>query len=226
MTAQRESKLLLVGDQAQLPSIGAGGMFAALQDHVPTAEVAEVHRATHAWEREAWQQLRDGDAERALASYEAHERLHISETRQAAAERMVSDWDRARQEHPDERTVMLTDASNVELDRINAFAQERRAQAGELGAGKTELPGRAYGLSAGDDVIFAAALHQPGQLRVENGTLGTVTEVGEPDRLSIETKGAHAREVQLNAEEFSDLASHTPSTSTRRKAAPSTARSC
>jgi conjugative relaxase-like TrwC/TraI family protein len=205
MTAQRDSKLVLVGDQAQLPSIGAGGMFATLKDTVPTAEVTEVHRATHAWEREAWQQVRAGEAERALASYQAHDRLHISDTREEAAQRMVSDWDRARHEHPEERTLMLTDASNVELDRINALAQERRAQAGELGAQSVELPDRAYGLSAGDEVIFTASLYQAGQPRVENGTLGTVADAAEPNRLWIETTGSREREVQVDTEQFKDL---------------------
>ncbi len=205
ITARRRSKLVLVGDHAQLPSIGAGGMFAALQEEVPTAEVTEVHRANQAWEREAWQQVRAGEADRALASYQAHERLHVADTREQAAERMVADWDRARQEQPGERTVMLTDASNVELDRINALAQERRAQAGELGAQSVALPDRPYGLSAGDEVIFTAALHEPGQPRVENGTLGTVTCVAEDSRLSIASKGSHEREVEVDAKEFNDL---------------------
>jgi conjugative relaxase-like TrwC/TraI family protein len=205
LTARRQSKLVLVGDQAQLPSIGAGGMFAALQEKVPTGEVREVHRAKHAWERKAWQQVRAGEAERALAGYEARERLHISDTREQAAERMVSDWDSARREHPEQRAVMLTDASNVELERINALAQERRAEAGELGAHAVELPDRPYGLAAGDQVIFTTALYQPGQPRVENGTLGTVTETADESRLSIATAGAHEREVQLNTEEFTGL---------------------
>jgi hypothetical protein len=41
---------------------------------------------------------------------------------------MVSDWDWARQQRPEKRSVMLTDASNVELDRVNARAQELRAR--------------------------------------------------------------------------------------------------
>ena len=49
---------------------------------------------------------------------------------------------------------MLTDASNVELHRINALAQERYAAVGELGAPSAPLPDRPYGLSAGDEVIF------------------------------------------------------------------------
>ncbi len=204
-TARADSKLVLVGDHAQLPAIGAGGMFAELQGRVPTAEVTEVHRARHSWEREAWQQVRAGEAERALASYRAHGRLHVADTREEAAEQMVRAWDRARLENPEERLVMLTDASNVELERLNALAQERRADAGELGAHAVELPDRPYGLSAGDEVIFTAALHQPGQPRVENGTLGTVTDVSENDRVSIETRGPREREVQLSTQEFGEL---------------------
>jgi ATP-dependent exoDNAse (exonuclease V) alpha subunit len=100
---------------------------------------------------------------------------------------------------------MLTDASNVELDRMNALAQELRGDAGELGARSAGLPERSYDLSAGDEVIFTAALYQPGQPRVENGTLGVVTEVAGEDRVSIKTRGAHEREVQVSTHEFTDL---------------------
>jgi conjugative relaxase-like TrwC/TraI family protein len=205
VTARAESKLVLAGDHAQLSAIGAGGMFAELQGKVPTAEVSEVHRARHAWEREAWQQVRVGEAHRALASYQAHGRLHVSDTREQASERMVGAWDRARQERPDERLVMLTDASNAELDRINALAQERRAQVGELGARSVELPERPYGLAAGDEVVFTAALYQPSQPRVENGTLGSVVEVKGDNGVSVQTRGAQEREVQLGAEELTGL---------------------
>src|ERR1035441_9248508 len=44
-----------------------------------------------------------------------------------------------------------------------------------------------------------------GSPRVENGTLGTVMSTGEENRLTIETKGAHEREVQLRTDEFKDL---------------------
>jgi ATP-dependent exoDNAse (exonuclease V) alpha subunit len=53
--------------------------------------------------------------------------------------------------------------------------------------------------------IFTAALYQPRQPRVENGTLGTVTEASGDDRVSIETKGARGREVQLSTEELGGL---------------------
>jgi conjugative relaxase-like TrwC/TraI family protein len=205
LTARQNSKVVLVGDQAQLSSIGAGGMFAELQKHVPTAQVSEVHRAQHEWERHAWAQVREGDSHRALAAYQAHERLHITDTREEAAERMVDAWDHARREHPEQRSVMLTDASNVELDRINTLAQERRGRAGELGAHHVELPGRPYGLAAGDQVIFTSAHYQPGSERVENGTLGTILDTAKDNQVTIRTDGPDQREVNLRTDEFHDL---------------------
>jgi conjugative relaxase-like TrwC/TraI family protein len=205
LTAERKSKLVLVGDHAQLSPIGAGGMFAELKDRVPTAELSEVHRAQHPWEREAWAQLRAGEAQQALASYHAHDRLHIADTREDAARQMVADWDTARKENPAQRTVMLTDASNVELDRINALAQQHRAQAGELGTHTVELPDRPYNLAAGDEVMFTAPHNQPGQPRVENGTTATVVATNGENQITLATRGAHEREVPVSTDQFNDL---------------------
>jgi hypothetical protein len=204
LTARSQSKLVLVGDHAQLPSIGAGGMFEQLQEQVPTAQVSEVRRARQAWERDAGRQVRDGNADRALAGYRAHHRLHISDTREEALNQMVSDWDRARQERPEARTVMLTDASNVELDRINARAQELRARAG-VGGHEVEVPDRPYGLAAGDEVVFTAAMYPPGQERVENGTLATVLDARGAGELTIRTVGAKSRELTVDTSEFADM---------------------
>jgi hypothetical protein len=81
---------------------------------------------------------------------------------------MVKDWHEIRR---DVRggSVMTTDASNEERDQINALAQERRARAGELGGARVELPGKPYGLAAGDEIIFTSQHRTPGQERVENG---------------------------------------------------------
>ena len=51
ITADSRSKLVLAGDAAQLSPIGAGGLFQQLRDRVPSAELTEVHRANHDWER-------------------------------------------------------------------------------------------------------------------------------------------------------------------------------
>jgi conjugative relaxase-like TrwC/TraI family protein len=208
-TAERESKLVLAGDAAQLSSIGAGGLFKEIEGKVPTAELTEVHRAHHEWERRAWEQIRNGEPGPALAQYKAHDRLHIHDTRAQAAEAMVADWDETRKSLPDGRqAVMITDASNNERDQINAMAQERRAQAGELGAHRVELPGKPYGLADGDEVIFTGQHRIPGEKRVENGITGTIVDTGRregEDRVTIKTNEREPRDVAVNTGEFSDL---------------------
>jgi conjugative relaxase-like TrwC/TraI family protein len=206
VTAERESKLLLAGDSAQLSSIGAGGLFKEIEGKAPTAELTEVHRAHHDWERQAWQEIRDGEPAKALARYQAHDRLHIHDTREQAAKAMVEQWDQARQTVPEGQAVMITDASNRERDQINAMAQERRAQAGELGAHRVELAGKPYDLAAGDHVIFTAQYHVPGEKRVENGILGTVIDTSrDEDKVTINTKEPQPRDVEVDTKEFSDL---------------------
>ena len=205
-TAEKQSKLVLVGDSAQLSPIGAGGLFDHLTDCAPNAKLTEVHRAENQWEREAWAQVREGNATAALAAYQAHDRLHITDTRQQAAEQMVADWNEQRLEHPDGRTVMLTDNTNEELDRLNKQAQEYREIAGELGNDRADLPDAPYQLAAGDHVIFTAPFCQPGgQARVENGTLGTVKDIQDHNKLTIDTHGANQREVNVDTNDFKDL---------------------
>ena len=131
---------------------------------------------------------------------------------------MVGDWDRRSQEHPGARTVMVTDASNVELDRINALAQERRAQAGELGADRVELPDRPYGLAAGDQVIFTAPSSSRAQQRVENGTLGDGHEHAGEAEIDVQTRGATSARSGRHRRVQATCASHTPSTCTRPRA--------
>jgi conjugative relaxase-like TrwC/TraI family protein len=206
LTGERESKLLLAGDAAQLSSIGAGGLFKEIEGKVPTAELTEVHRANHEWERAAWEQIRNGEPGPALAQYQAHDRLHIHDTRAQAAEAMIDNWDETRRSLPNGQAVMITDASNKERDQMNALAQDRRAQAGELGAHHVELPGKPYGLASGDEIIFSAQHYPPGEKRVENGITGTITHAGrDKDRVTIKTREREPRDVQVDTSEFNDI---------------------
>ena len=206
ITLETHSKLVLAGDAAQLGSIGAGGLFAELSDRVPTAELTEVHRANHEWERRVWEQVRNGEPGPALSQYQAHDRLHIHDTRAQAAKAMVENWDKTRRSLPGGRAVMITDASNKERDQINAIAQQRRAAAGELGSHQVELPGKPYGLRAGDEVIFSAQYPISSEKRIENGITGSVIDTGrDSQRVTIKTNEREPREVAVNTGRFSDL---------------------
>jgi ATP-dependent exoDNAse (exonuclease V) alpha subunit len=206
LTGEADAKLVLAGDAAQLSAIGAGGLYSEIQDRVPTATLSEVHRANHEWERDAWASVRAGDAQSALTAYQEHDRLHVEDTREQAGDRMVNDWAAIRDVHPGERVVMLTDASNHELDRLNEHAQQHRADRGDLGEQRVHLPDRPYGLATSDEVLFAAQHHVPRERRVENGTRGHVVSVD--DRAStvrIRIEEPTPREVDVAKQELAGL---------------------
>jgi conjugative relaxase-like TrwC/TraI family protein len=199
-------KLVLTGDAAQLYALGAGGLFKELEGKIPTAELTEVHRAHHQWEREAWSEVRKGEPGLALARYRAHDRLHVYDTRAEATQAMVESWNQARQGLPPDQTVMITDSSNVERDAMNALAQDRRAQEGELGEHRVELPDKPYGLAAGDEVIFTKKFKIKRLKRVENGITGTVIHASSNEnKVTIRTRETKPRDVEVDTEKFSDI---------------------
>jgi hypothetical protein len=71
-------------------------------------------------------------------------------------------------EHDDIRSVaLIADASNQEIDRLNARAQHLRAERGELGHQEIALPNVHYGLRDGDLIAFTAQHRPRGQHRIE-----------------------------------------------------------
>jgi conjugative relaxase-like TrwC/TraI family protein len=171
------AKLVVIGDGQQLPSIGAGGMFDRLAEIAPCAELKTVHRTRDRDEQKAWRDLRAGRTDRAIAHYLANGRLHIADTRGEAIEHAVENWATLTQTHAIEEVLLISDASNKEIARLNARAQHYRAERGELGDLEIDVPGVHYGIRRGDRVAMIGQHHEPGEQRVENGSLGEILEI-------------------------------------------------
>jgi len=171
------AKLVLIGDPAQLPSIGAGGMFERLTRKLPRAQLSEVRRTEDPAERRAWADLRAGRSDRALAAYRARGRLHLHDTRDQALERAVDDWARLTTELSVTEVALISDASNKQIDRLNARAQHHRITRGELGDVEMQIPGVHYGVRAGDRVALVEQHHQPRVQRIECGERGQVIDI-------------------------------------------------
>ena len=99
---------------------------------------------------------------------------------------------------------MITDASNVEVDRLNARAQHLRAERGELGQAEVQLPHKHYGLREGDRIVFTAQHREPGQPRVENGSRGQVTDINH-DRGVTVALDISERQVTIAGEDLESL---------------------
>lgn len=201
---QSGAKLVLIGDAAQLPSIGAGGMFDRLTDIAPSAQLSDVRRTLDPEEQKAWANLRAGRPERAMAHYHARGRLHMADTRDEAVEHAVADWAKLTETLPVEQVALISDASNKEIDRMNARAQHHRASRGELGGREIEIPGVHYGVREGDRVALIDQHHEPGRQRFENGERGQVLDVNQAGEVSVqfETTG---RKATLAGEDLARL---------------------
>ncbi|HEX4438017.1 MAG TPA: MobF family relaxase [Solirubrobacteraceae bacterium] len=180
------AKLVLVGDGAQLPSIGAGGMFDRLTHVAPSAQLSNVRRTLDPGEQKAWADLRAGRSDRAMAHYLRQGRLHMTDTRDQAVERAVHDWATLTETIPMKDVALISDASNVEINRLNARAQHHRAQRGELGELEVEVPGVHYGIRAGDRVSMIDQHHRQGTERIENGAQGEVIDIDEAGQVLIQ----------------------------------------
>jgi conjugative relaxase-like TrwC/TraI family protein len=179
-------KLVAIGDAAQLPSIGAGGMFDRLAQIAPSAELSNVRRTLDPAEQRAWADLRAGRSDRAMAHYYSEGRLHMADTRDEAVEQAVQSWARLTETHPIGEVALISDASNKEIHRLNARAQHYRSERGELGELEVPVPGVHYGVREGDRVAMIDQHHEPGVERIENGARGEVLGVSQPGEVLIE----------------------------------------
>jgi ATP-dependent exoDNAse (exonuclease V) alpha subunit len=198
------AKLIAVGDGKQLPSMGPGGMFDRLTQHAPTVELETIHRTKDPDEQRAWQALRAGEPERAMAHYHSRGRLHLADTRDQAAESAVQAWAHLTEHYDPRQVALIADASNKEIDRLNARAQHLRAQRGELGAHEVSLSSVHYGLRQGDHIAFITQHRPPGQPRVENGTRGEVMGIDGDRTVTLVLDGS-GRTIRLAGEDMESL---------------------
>jgi hypothetical protein len=123
------AKVLLVGDQAQLSAVEAGGMFAALvRDREGLApELSDVRRFHHRWEQRASIELRAG-SEDAIGAYGAHDRIASGE-REAMFDALFAAWKR---DVAAGHTSLMIAGDLGTVSELNARARADRVSAGHV----------------------------------------------------------------------------------------------
>jgi Ti-type conjugative transfer relaxase TraA len=170
-TAEAEAKLVLVGDDRQLPEIQAGGAFRALARQEHTITLTEVRRQAHEWDRNALADLRDGKPDRWAQAYGEHGRLRGAHNAEHTRAALVDDWWQATHEHPTEDNVMIAHRRSDVAD-LNRRARERMHRAGRLADEELQINGR--GFAVGDRVITT---RNDRRLGLSNGTRAEIAEI-------------------------------------------------
>jgi ATP-dependent exoDNAse (exonuclease V) alpha subunit len=160
-------KLVLVGDNRQVPEIEAGGAFGALANVLEAPELTQNRRQGEAWERAALAELRSGTPAKAVEAYASHGRIVLAETAVEARRAMVGQWWAARATGADTAMFAVT---RSDVEALNRLARGLVRDAGQLGVSELVSGGRSF--AVGDDVL---TLRPDRHLGVLNGTPATVT---------------------------------------------------
>jgi conjugative relaxase-like TrwC/TraI family protein len=175
-TAAANGKLVLAGDDKQLPELAAGGAFRALARYLDAATLTENRRQIEPWERDALDQLRAGSIQPALDSYMAAGRINTSSSTAEQREALVTAWWTAQQQQGyGDETIMLA-ARRADVADLNERARAMMIASGRLSGptvlAHTEHGGRAF--AVGDTII---ARRNNYQLGIFNGQRGTIAHI-------------------------------------------------
>ncbi|MFE1271306.1 MobF family relaxase [Streptomyces sp. NPDC058758] len=192
--ARTGTKLIAIGDPKQLQAVGVGGWFAEVHRIVDGEVLTENRRQEDQAERAALEVWRTGDHQAALDLLAAGGRVHAAETADDARSQMLMTWQELRTDWPDEldlldRLVVLA-ARNIDVDALNAGAQQLRRALGELGTEHT------YALPGGDELTLAEGdlvrvrtndyrSRRGAGPDVLNGYGGVITAVGEDRSVEV-----------------------------------------
>lgn len=177
IAAHAGAKLLLVGDWAQLQSVDAGGAFSLLAGaRESVAELTDVHRFEHDWERNASLDLRLGRRE-AIDVYNANKRLRDGSTEEMI-DAAYAAW---RADIRSGLSSLLVTDSTRSVFELNARARAERVLGGDTRAGTEVRLADGSHASEGDLVITRRNDRRLKSLRggwVRNGDRWRVLSVG------------------------------------------------
>jgi hypothetical protein len=190
--AAREVKLVLVGDDHQLPEIDAGGAFRGVAARLGAVRLDDNRRQVDPEDRRALDAYRDGRPDELIASLHRRDRLTIGGTIGETRSALVADW------WAGANAVGVADATMIALRRsdvreLNQLAREQMRAAGRLGPTELVLDGRAA-FAVGDHIVTR---RPDRRLGVANGTRAEITRLEADGALRLREHGG--RELSLPA---------------------------
>jgi len=163
------SKLVLVGDHAQLPEIEAGGAFRALAARTKAIRLEINRRQKRESDQRLLEHWRSGELRQALIVAGDQGDLLVAASPEDAYRNIVSDYCAAAVARED--AVMLA-PRRAEVTRLNRLARSTLVEMGHIGTSAIEVRGAAF--APGDRIVCR---RNDRRLRVENGTRGEVIAV-------------------------------------------------
>jgi ATP-dependent exoDNAse (exonuclease V) alpha subunit len=212
LKAVGDARIVLVGDDAQLTPIGAGGWYQDQLDLHGSVELVKVRRHKDPRDTADFELIRHGRAPEALKNMADRGRVHISEDRTRRMADVLADYVEHRNAGWQARDIrMISDTSNADIDTANRFVQRDRLFRGEIREQGFEVhdaeQDRRWSLHEGDQVIFLRSYKIKRDEPVKNGTTGVVMSINADTgraRLRVDQDDGNRRivTVRLNPHEL------------------------
>ena len=173
------AKLVLVGDDKQIAPIESGTPFSKFKEEIQTSSILTIRRQSEEWQRVAATQIREGDVNTALCSYEENNCIHHSTTWKKLSSEMVNHYLSERQEG---KTQLILVPTNKMKNEINETIQNLRFERKEvLRKNEVHVPvinkkneEETRRFFTGDRIIF---LKNDYKLGVKNGSGGEISKI-------------------------------------------------
>ena len=185
-----KAKVVLVGDDRQLPEIQAGGAFRGIKNRLPAIELSEVRRQPFGWERDALDLIREGRSKQAVAEYTERGRVHVATSAEDTRRQLVKDWWETQDEA--EPGVMIA-ARRSDVADLNERARALMRAEGRIASDELEIAGQRF--SVGDRVM---TLKNTRRLGVINGTRAMIQTI-DPESGAITIRRDDGTDVTLPA---------------------------
>jgi ATP-dependent exoDNAse (exonuclease V) alpha subunit len=203
---QAGAKLILAGDDKQLSSIEAGGMFETLRQTHGAAILKDVQRVRDAEQKAAFGQMHDGGFLEPLKTFEKAGGIHWTTRQSDTLKEMAARYTADVAVAPDKSRFMFA-YTNKDVAALNEHARALHRARGDLGEDHT-LPtaAGAQAFASGDRIQFTGN----GRTKAEknagltNGRVGTVSalEIDRDNRARVTAeldtaKGAEPQQVSF-----------------------------
>lgn len=177
------AKLVMVGDDRQLSSVGRGGMWPLLTDHHGATLMNEINRQEQDWQKAASVAFSEGRIGDAVRAYEGRGHVQWSDQVEDAAHDLLEQYAQDSAKDPDGVRFIYA-ATNATVNDLNARVHELRAQRGEISDIQTYETDRGFmDMGVGDRIQFYANEKPKG---IINGLHGRVIKADQ-NIIQVET---------------------------------------
>ena len=211
-TEKAGAKLLLIGDESQVPPVAAGNPFKTLKQKLGYAELTENRRQRQEWQKKASREIRAGQVKEGLQKYLAAGMIAIAGDRNEAIKETVESWaDRFNPDSPN--GTLLTAYKRADVREMNARARESMQERYLFSGPRIETTvrdreGNSEGkreFQAGDRLYFKKNDRKMGVMNGETGTLTNIEVSRDGKECSFTVKMDKGLEVRFDPRDYAAI---------------------